>query len=71
MNLYIWHDVLCGWTCGVIFAMAEDVKEARELVLKRGRAHKDGYMVGQLAGAIVDRPKVYQAPHADWVSGGG
>lgn len=35
MKLYIWNDVLCDYTCGVLFALAENVDEARELIFNK------------------------------------
>jgi hypothetical protein len=32
MKLYIWEDVLVDWSSGVIFALAENEEEAREVV---------------------------------------
>ena len=42
MNLYVWRDVLGVRPNGIIFAMAENVKQAREVVLKQGHAHQGG-----------------------------
>ena len=30
---FVWEDVLCDYTCGVMFALAHDVEEARALIL--------------------------------------
>jgi hypothetical protein len=32
LKLYVWTDVLCDYTCGVAFALASSVEEARQLV---------------------------------------
>lgn len=40
LKLYIWEDVLCDYTCGVMFALAHNEDEARRLVLKSLR-HSD------------------------------
>ena len=34
LKLFVWEDVLYDWSAGVMFALAETVKEARELILK-------------------------------------
>ena len=34
MKLYVWEDVLTDWTSGIMFAIADSVEEARELLLK-------------------------------------
>lgn len=35
LKLYVWEDVLCDHTCGVMFALAGSVDEARRLILER------------------------------------
>ena len=35
LHLYVWEDVLCDYTSGVMFALAHSVDEARELLRKR------------------------------------
>ena len=34
MKLYVWDDVLCDWTSGMMFAVAESPEQARELLLR-------------------------------------
>jgi len=36
LKLYVWEDVLCDYTCGVMFALASSVEEAREVILSNG-----------------------------------
>jgi len=66
LKLFVWHDVLCDYTCGVMFALAHDVDEAREAVL----AHSElqGMRVTQ---DINKEPKVYDTPAGFAVWGGG
>jgi len=33
LKLYVWEDVLCDYSCGVMFALAYDEDEARRLIL--------------------------------------
>ena len=33
-KMYVWEDVLCDWSCGMIVAYAESVEQAREIVRK-------------------------------------
>lgn len=66
LKLYVWEDVLCDYTCGVIFALARDVREARRLAIAAG----DDYG-SAVADAVEAKPKVYTAPHAGFVWGGG
>lgn len=28
LNLYVWEDVLCDWTCGIVFAVAPSLQAA-------------------------------------------
>ena len=32
MKLYVWHDSLIDYTAGVMFALANSVEEAREMI---------------------------------------
>ena len=34
LKLFLWREVLCDYTDGVMFAIAETVDEARELIIK-------------------------------------
>ena len=34
LRLYVWENVLCDYTCGVMFALAYSMDEARELCKK-------------------------------------
>ena len=33
LTLYVWENVSCDYTCGIMFALAHDVEEARRLIL--------------------------------------
>lgn len=64
LRLFVWHDVLRDHYGGVMFALAHDVDEARELIRKTDR----------LAGEDKDlarQPNVYDAPVGFAVWGGG
>lgn len=37
LKLYVWENVLCDYSCGVMFALAHDVDEARREVIKSFR----------------------------------
>lgn len=37
LKLYVWEDVLCDYTSGVMFALAESVEDARQQILKKGK----------------------------------
>ena len=32
MKLYVWDDVLCDYTCGIMFAVAPSLEEAMDLI---------------------------------------
>ena len=34
LKLFVWEDVLCDYSCGVMFALAPDVETARKMILK-------------------------------------
>jgi len=44
LKLFLWEDVLCDYTCGVIFALAETLDEAKELVNKESDYNVDWAM---------------------------
>ena len=72
MKLYIWKGVLCDYTCGMIAATAENVKDARAIVIEQARKqHESDYVVGRLMAGTKGTPKVFRSPGAAWVSGGG
>jgi hypothetical protein len=33
LKLFVWQDVLVDWTSGIIFALAENENQAREMVV--------------------------------------
>ena len=62
MKLFVWHNVLTDWSDGVMFAYANNVEEARKMVLEDC----------DYVGAELDQePTVYEKPvgFAHW--GGG
>lgn len=63
LRLFVWEDVLCDYTCGIAFALAYDVDEARRLVVA-----SDRYAT---ASDIEAEPKVYDAPVGYAIHGGG
>lgn len=62
MKLFVWHNVLTDWTDGVMFAYANNVEEARKMVLQDcGYVGKD----------LDQEPSVYTKPAGFAVWGGG
>ena len=64
LRLFVWEDVLCDYTCGVMFALAENVEQARKKILE----HEDIYSNPP---ELLDEPKVYDEPVGFAVWGGG
>lgn len=42
MKLFVWTEYSCDYTCGVAFAMAETIEQAREEVSLMEYRHSDG-----------------------------
>ena len=69
LKLFIWKEVLCDYTCGIIMAIAHDLEEARAVVI----ANQDEWICDWLTREI-DRitPEVHDiAPISFYVTGGG
>jgi len=65
MKMYVWKDVLCDYTCGMIVVFAHDLKEARQI------AKKQLDSVDYEGSIEVDEPDIYDKPSAVAVWGGG
>lgn len=63
LKLYVWHEVLCDYTCGAMFALAESVEEARRLIVETGETIVDE--------DLEREPTVYETPVAFAIWGGG
>lgn len=64
LKLYVWHGILCDFTGGVGFALAESVEQARELII--------AYYGDRVASELLwDDPKVYDIPYGCAYTGGG
>jgi hypothetical protein len=62
MKLYVWHDSCCDYTCGVMFALADSVEDARRYLMDEGNPDLE---------SLKDEPRVYAGPMACVVWGGG
>ena len=60
LKLFVWKNVLCDYTCGVMFALAPDVETARQML--REHAIED---------ELKAEPSMYTEPIAVAVWGGG
>ena len=75
LNLYVWEEVLCDYTCGTAFALAYSLEEAEKLVSDYynkgfGWTKEDGnyeipYFVKK------EKPKIYNVPVGYAIWGGG
>ena len=68
LKLYIWRDVLCDYTCGIIVAMAHNIEDARSVVISSGL---DEWNHTRVVRAIEDDPEVHSNPYGTYVVGGG
>ena len=64
LKLYVWEGVLVDYTEGVMFALANNVKEARKILLEKDYS-------SSVKRDLKQRPKVYTTPFALTVWGGG
>jgi len=64
LKLYVWEDVLWDWKAGIMFALAESVEQAREILLRR---YPDSFSVSE---DITKEPTIYNSPtgFAQWGS---
>jgi hypothetical protein len=65
LKLFVWEDVLCDYTSGIMFALAEDVEQARYLI--GGDDPLDSVLERDLKG----EPEVYTEPVGFFLYGGG
>jgi len=64
LKLFVWEEVLCDYTCGMICVLAFDLEQAFDLM----REKYDEYYLNDLASV---KPKVIEEPEAFAVYGGG
>ena len=67
LRLFVWRDVLCDYTCGIIAAIATDADEAREAVV----AGLEDWERPTLYAEMGKPPEVHDAPFGVHVWGGG
>jgi len=66
MKLYIWKEVLCDYTCGIAFAMANSLEEAKQVI----RDSVDEYYCVDDT-VFYKEPEVYEIPYGFAIWGGG
>ncbi len=62
LKLFVWEEVLTDWSDGIMFALAENVEQAREEILKKGSV---------IDVDLAKEPDVYETPIGFAVWGGG
>jgi len=67
LTLYVWEEILCGYGCGIAFALAKDVHQARELLRKKMAADDWGE---ELHEDLKKDPRIISKPEGLYVSGG-
>ena len=69
MKLFVWHDVLCDYTGGVMFALAHNVQEARAVISKKA-AFSDGTLRPSVEEELCAEPSVYDEACGFYLYGG-
>jgi hypothetical protein len=71
-KLYIWHDILRDHTSGMGFAVARNIKEARNAIKDTCLKDKDRkWEWSSYKGELMNDPEIRELPAGDWLSGGG
>ena len=64
-KLYVWREVLCDYTCGIIFTFANSPEEARKKVLAVGELGEWNYEY------INREPEIFGDDEVEILYGGG
>jgi hypothetical protein len=65
LKLFVWHNVLTDWTPGIIFALAENIEQARKMIER----DKEDWMY---TGEIYEKsPEIITEPKGFMLYGGG
>jgi hypothetical protein len=59
MKLYVWENVLCDYTCGMIICIAEDLESARKAWYKEFEEWMKMPITRQYAMEVQSEPIVY------------
>jgi hypothetical protein len=57
LKLFVWRNVLTDWTDGIMFALAEDVGQARKMIELAKDDWENTREIYEKEPEIVDRPK--------------
>lgn len=66
LKLFVWHNCLRDYTDGVMFALAYNEEEAREVIRENG-----GRGMASVEQDLLATPTVYEEPVGHFVYGGG
>jgi len=72
LKLYVWENVLEDWTSGIMFALAPDVRTARNILIEKwgGRTMVD-YKHSDFYRDVMRKPRVVKDPEGFYLYGGG
>jgi len=62
MKLYVWEYVLTDYTDGIMFALANSVEEARELIRKEDPVAAGHRESSSYQPELLEEPDVYDSP---------
>lgn len=66
LKLFIWREIWCSYTCGIAFAIAYTVEEAREVIKK----NSDSWKWESHSEELDNTYEIYDEPYGDWIGGG-
>jgi len=70
LKLFVWKDVLTDYTSGIAFALAENVDEARKLILEKYEKEQS-YVSDMLVSDLNTEPLIIENKEGFYVWGGG
>tara|TARA_R110002124_G_scaffold280086_1_gene453153 strand:+ start:1056 stop:1277 length:222 start_codon:yes stop_codon:yes gene_type:complete len=70
LKLFIWEDVLCDHSCGIAFALAKTLEDARKIIFSKSM-QEAGYVSNTLKTDLESEPKVVDNEEGFYIWGGG
>ena len=67
LKLFIWREIRCDYTCGIGFAMAHTVEEAKEVIKKSSEDWEWNAYKYELDNDF----EIHEAAYGTWINGGG
>jgi hypothetical protein len=76
MKLFVWEDVLCDYSCGMIICIAEDIETARDAWYAEFEKWMKMPIITQYKMEVASEPIIYDLnipcdPICHFVTGGG